>query len=107
MEARRELSYPPFSQLVNLVVSGEDEQEVTGRAEMLAERIRGLEQGEKVEVLGPAPAPIAKLRRRHRWHILVRGRRGEVQGVVGEALDKLRDGETSGLAVDVDPVSVM
>jgi primosomal protein N' (replication factor Y) len=107
MEARRELNYPPFSQLVNLVVSGEDEQEVTGRAEMLAERIRGLEQGEKVEVLGPAPAPIAKLRKRHRWHMLVRGRRGEVQVIVGEALDKLRDRETSGLVVDVDPASVM
>ncbi|UCC67040.1 MAG: primosomal protein N', partial [Armatimonadota bacterium] len=107
MEARRELSYPPFSQLVNLVVSGEDEQEVAGRVEMLAERVRGLQRGEKVEVLGPAPAPIAKLRKRYRWHILVRGRRGEVQGVVGEALDKLRDRETTGLVVDVDPVSVM
>ncbi len=107
IEARRELSYPPFSQLVNLVVSGEEEGEVIARVEMLAERLRRVGNGEKVEVLGPAPAPIAKLRRRHRWHLLVRGGKGRVQGVVKEVLGGLGDRETSGLVVDVDPVSVM
>ena len=107
MEARRELNYPPYSQLVNLVISGEDERDVVRRAELLAGAFAGLAESGQVEVLGPAPAPIARLRRRHRWHLLVRGGRGEVQGAVSAALESLSERETEGLAVDVDPVSLM
>ncbi len=105
--ARRELNYPPFSRLVNLVVSGDEEREVAHRAEMLAEALTAAGAGRGVEVLGPAPAPIARLRRRHRWHVLLRGPAGEVQATAREALDKLGDREKSGLVVDVDPVSLM
>ena len=107
MEARRELNYPPYSQVVNLVISGEDEGDVVRRAELLAEAFARLADDGRVEVLGPAPAPIARLRRRHRWHLLVRGDRGEVQTAVSAALESLSERETEGLAVDVDPVSLM
>jgi primosomal protein N' (replication factor Y) len=107
MEARRELNYPPYSQVVNLVISGEDEGDVVRRAELLAEAFGRLADDGRVEVLGPAPAPIARLRRRHRWHLLVRGDRGEVQAAVSAALESLSERETEGLAVDVDPVSLM
>jgi primosomal protein N' (replication factor Y) len=60
-----------------------------------------------VTVLGPAPAPLAKLRRRYRWHVLVKGAKGEAREVVREALAALAEREVAGLAVDVDPVSLM
>jgi primosomal protein N' (replication factor Y) len=107
MEARRELNYPPFSHLVNLVVTGEEEQEVTQTAHSLAESVRRLAQGRGIDVLGPAPAPIARLRKRYRWHLLVRGPALEVQEAVREAIAGMVRRETCTVAVDVDPVSLM
>ena len=92
---------------MNLVVSGEDEGEVMRRAELLSEELREPAEARGVEVLGPAPAPIAKLRRRHRWHLLVRGPHGTVQQAVRELLARVGERETAGLSVDVDPVSLM
>jgi primosomal protein N' (replication factor Y) len=125
IEARRELNYPPFSQLVNLVVSGEVDEEAAGRAQRIAEALRRAasvgggvpgsagvspapwQEESRVTVLGPAPAPLAKLRRRYRWHVLVKGAKGEAREVVREALAALAEREVAGLAVDVDPVSLM
>jgi primosomal protein N' (replication factor Y) len=106
IETRRELNYPPFSQLANLVVSGEDEGEVQRRAEKLAEEIRA-RAAEGLEVLGPAAAPIARLRGKHRWHLLVRARPGELSPRLRAALAGLGDWAATGVTVDVDPVSLM
>jgi len=107
VESRRELSYPPFSQLANLVISAEQESEARGRAERLAELLRGHRPADELEVLGPAAAPIAKLRGRHRWHLLARARPGELHLALREALSQVGDWVAMGLTVDVDPVSLM
>jgi len=107
METRRELNYPPLSHLVNLVVTGEEEQEVTQTAHSLAESVGRLAQGRGIDVLGPAPAPIARLRKRYRWHLLVRGPARELQEVMREAIAGMARRETCTVAVDVDPVSLM
>ncbi len=106
-EARRELGYPPFSQLINIVVSAERESVAQARAERLAEAMRRGAAERPVQVLGPAPAAIPRLRRQHRWHLLVRGSPGLPQAVVREALTGLREWGKAGLVVDVDPVSLM
>ena len=107
IETRRELNYPPFSQLANLVVASEDEGEAQRRAEKLAEELRRRGAARGLEVLGPAAAPIARLKGRHRWHVLVRGRPGALQEPLREAVAALGEAATRGLAVDVDPVSLM
>lgn len=106
IESRRELNYPPASQLVNLVVSSEEEKAASELAGVIADALRRA-GGEQVQVLGPAPAPLPRLRRRYRWHVMVKGPQGEVQGVVREALAGLGTAEAGMLAVDVDPVSLM
>jgi primosomal protein N' (replication factor Y) len=106
IESRRELGYPPLSQLVNLLVSAEAEAEAARASEALATALREA-AADRVEVLGPAPAPLSRLRGRFRWHVLVRGPQGEVQRVVREALERAGDLGPGALAVDVDPVSLM
>jgi primosomal protein N' (replication factor Y) len=114
-EARRELSYPPFSHLINLVVSGESEQRVSDRAGALAEGLRasvgrvfaGGECPPGVSVLGPAPCPLARLRGRHRWHVMVKGGLEEAREAVRDALAHLGAWEAGALTIDVDPVSLM
>jgi len=112
---RQELDYPPFTRLANLVVSAEQEQQARERAEWLAERIRQLIGrpcpqvigAGRLDVLGPAPAPIPKLRGKHRWHLVVRAPRGELQGVLRKALSGAGDWAGASVAVDVDPTSLM
>ena len=52
-------------------------------------------------------APIARLRKRDRWHLLVRGPVGELQAVVREAVAGMGKRETCTVTMDVDPVSLM
>jgi len=69
LETRRILSLPPFSRLLLVEASGESEQDVSRWLEGFAQALRpSLTSGQ--ETLGPMPAPIAVVARRHRFHLL-------------------------------------
>ncbi|MCS6932510.1 MAG: primosomal protein N', partial [Acetobacteraceae bacterium] len=104
-EARRPGGWPPFGRLVGLVVSAESE-----AAADRAARDLGLAapRAEGVEVLGPAPAPLALLRGRHRRRLLVKARREvPVQRLVREWLAKVHLPREVRVQVDVDPVGFL
>jgi primosomal protein N' (replication factor Y) (superfamily II helicase) len=72
---RETLGYPPFGLLTRTVIHAEDEQATKLAAESLALCARAvIPDGARLEVLGPAPAPIARLRGRHRYMLLFKGR---------------------------------
>ena len=75
IEARRELGYPPFSRLALIRFSGPQAAEVEAAAQAAAAAGRRLadESDEPPEILGPAPAPLARLREQFRFQILIRG----------------------------------
>jgi primosomal protein N' (replication factor Y) len=107
------LGYPPFSRLVGIVARGRDEEQVREAAGRLADFLAdGADKmsDPKPEVLGPAPAPIGKIRGIHRWQVLVRGRGGTARALVAGALaQKKALGLPSAvtLAVDVDPLDLL
>jgi len=73
---RRALDYPPFGRLAQALVSGPEPDATREAAEGLAARARDAAAARApaaLEVLGPAPAPLAKLRDRWRFHVLVKG----------------------------------
>jgi primosomal protein N' (replication factor Y) len=74
LEVRSSPAYPPHVALANVVVSGERETRVGAAAAEVAEWLRGLaaRQQAPVEVIGPAPAPLARIKQRWRWHLLLR-----------------------------------
>ena len=102
---RRPGHWPPFGRLVALVVSSEEERAAERIARDLglaAPRVEG------VEVLGPAPAPLALLRGRHRRRLLLKARREvKVQEVVREWLARVAVPSNVRVQVDVDPVSFL
>jgi primosomal protein N' (replication factor Y) len=102
---REELNYPPFSQVANIVVVSVNQAEAERRAIQVAAEIRA--QAPDLEVLGPAPAPQAKLRGRHRWQLLLRGPHGTLQPALRAALANLPAWTGGNMVVDVDPVSLM
>ncbi len=109
--ARAELGYPPFVRLCLVRVDGEDEG-VTRRAALeLARRVEasGPVGAGDVGVLGPAPAPIAKLKNRHRFHLLLKSKRRPALRAVALAVLAARRDLPRGVrvAVDMDPVSML
>jgi primosomal protein N' (replication factor Y) len=107
LEFRRTMGYPPAAALVNVIVRTADEAKGSAAARALAEVLRARAQG-RYRVLGPARAPLARLRQEHRFQVLLKGQRKAMRDAVREAL-VARYGETRwpGVAVDVDPLSVM
>ncbi|MEO7276932.1 MAG: primosomal protein N', partial [Sphingomicrobium sp.] len=102
-QARREAAMPPFGRLAAIVVSAEDQSEAQGVARRIgqaAPRIEGM------AVFGPAPAPLAMLRGRHRQRLLVHARRTlDVQDVIREWLAGVEWSAKVRVGVDVDPYS--
>ena len=104
-EARREAAMPPFGRLAAIIVSAEEASE----AEAVARRIgNAAPKVEGMAVFGPAPAPLAMLRGRHRQRLLVHARRSlDVQDVIRDWLAKLEWSAKVRVSVDVDPYSFL
>jgi primosomal protein N' (replication factor Y) (superfamily II helicase) len=77
IEARERGGYPPFGRLASLVVSGEDKHDTQSYARALARAAPKADDtaGDEVRVLGPAEAPLALVRGRHRLRLLVKSPR--------------------------------
>jgi primosomal protein N' (replication factor Y) len=106
IDARERASFPPFGRLASLIISGPDRPLAEGFARRLA---AAAPLAEAVRVLGPAEAPVAVIRGRHRFRLLAKAARnfdlsGYVRGWLAGA-PKTNGGVR--LQVDIDPVSFM
>jgi primosomal protein N' (replication factor Y) len=103
--ARRAAGLPPFGRLAALIVSAGDPDAADFATRALA-RAAPLLPG--TQVLGPAPAPLAILRGRHRRRFLVKAERGvNLQAVLREWLGRVRLSGSTRLQVDIDPYSFL
>jgi primosomal protein N' (replication factor Y) len=108
LHRREALHFPPFSRLTALRLQGNSETAVRGTAERAAAMARRLvSAGEAADVLGPAPAPLAKVRGKHRWQILLRARDHGPLHRIARHLQRSHDVRGVELAVDVDPVALL
>ncbi len=73
LEQRRALQYPPFRRLSAILVAAESEVLLDRILEEMARRLEDLLEGSGVEILGPARAALARLKRRFRGQILLKG----------------------------------
>jgi len=106
---REQLLYPPYGSIVRIVVRSESERGAADWAGLVAERLRAEAAGvPAIRVLGPAPAPIARLRDRFRWHVQVHGPDGsELRLIVRRATCSLRAPDDVAWIADVDPVDML
>ena len=102
-QARREANAPPFGRYAAIIVSSEDK----AAADATARAIKhAAPEHDAMYVYGPAPAPLAMLRGRHRFRLLVHARRSlDVQDVIRDWLGGVDWPAKVRVAVDVDPYS--
>lgn len=104
-ELRRQAGLPPFARLAAIIVTDVDERRLDDFCRALARR---RPSAEGVEVFGPAPAPLAVLRRRHRRRFLIRTRRDiKPQDVIRPWLEGVKMPGSLRLQIDIDPYSFL
>jgi primosomal protein N' (replication factor Y) len=107
---RRELGYPPFSRVALVRVDAVNEAEARGACATLAQVARTAAEGVKgVDVLGPAPAPLTRLRGRHRFRVMVRSADRAALRKVLLAVERARGDLPRSVrtGIDVDPVQFL
>ncbi|MGX7894857.1 primosomal protein N' [Tsuneonella sp. HG222] len=102
-DARRHAGAPPFGRWAAIIVSSEDQNEAKEAANRIGATRPELDD---VMIVGPAPAPMALLRGRYRYRLLLNARRSaEVQDVIRQWLGALTFAPGVRVAVDIDPYS--
>ncbi|HVV93196.1 MAG TPA: primosomal protein N' [Hyphomicrobiales bacterium] len=105
-EARADAALPPFGRLASIVVSAPERTEAESHARALA---RAFPEAEGIRLLGPAEAPLALLRGRHRQRLIVKAPRNcDLSGLIRAWLGAApapRGGTL--VAIDVDPMSFL
>jgi len=102
-EARRDAGAPPFGRWAAIIVSSEDQSEAQSAARAIGATAPNHPD---MLVLGPAPAPMALLRGRYRYRLLINARRSaELQKALAEWLGPLQFPQGVRVAIDIDPYS--
>jgi primosomal protein N' (replication factor Y) len=110
LPAREEYGYPPITAMIRIIVRGTRETDAEHFAELLEQRLRAALADPPLEhrLLGPAPAPVAKLRGKFRFHLLLVGaERDGLREAVRAATLQLKPPDDVQWVVDVDPLDLL
>ncbi len=114
LRVRKILRFPPYYKLISIVFSGVEEELTRTVAQRFANIAKSLAYQKSLKgltILGPAPSPIAKLRNRYRWRLLIRhGRPNTLHRLLDASLAKfsqLRMTSKVALTIDVDPMDLL
>ena len=113
LESRKLFGYPPFSRLAVIRITGLHKEKIAGEAELLANHLKGLIQKfsklKNSQILGPTPAPLARIKNRYRYHILIKGKDHKViHHIAGEADRFIYNCiKFSKCLIDIDPYQLL
>ncbi|HEX3183610.1 MAG TPA: primosomal protein N' [Pyrinomonadaceae bacterium] len=103
---RKNHSYPPFVALASLLVHGPDLGRVRTDSLELRKQLDLANEDRKCRILGPAPAPLARLKGEHRYQLLIKSRsRKQVREIADAALKSVT--HLRSVNLEIDPVSIM
>ena len=116
LASREQLQYPPFARLLRFLVTSPQEEltrqaasELAGLCRAVAGEFRSQEQ--YLAIIGPSPAPLAKLKNRFRWHLYVKAWTSQALQQFTEAVLERSQGSALlrrvQMAIDRDPTMVM
>ncbi len=112
LASRQELSYPPFSRLALIRISGMGLEAVRRESTRLSNECARIVAGKKlpITILGPVPAPLERIRNRYRYQVLIKAdRRSDIFALLGSSglLGGTQRHGTTTISVDIDPVDML
>ena len=108
LEYRRQMGYPPYGSLVRIIVQGPEEDRTIDRIEKIAAALEPATFQRGASLLGPAPCPIAFIKKQHRRHLLIRADEGQtLEDLIEDLEPVLRSDRKVQVLVDRDPSSMM
>ncbi len=107
LEFRRTMRYPPLVAIINTIVRGRTFAGAMDDAADIVQRLRDDADRQGLRILGPAPAPLGKLRGEYRAQLLLKGSNRRRMREVLQAAIASRPDIQRRVVVDVDPISVL
>src|SRR5581483_2692090 len=111
LRLRQELGWPPFARMALVRIEGAEAAAVAATAQRAAAALRAQVKDDAMRVLGPAPAPIERLRARYRWQVVVKSQeQAAMRAALGAMLARLGPREARAgilVGVDIDPVNML
>lgn len=108
LEYRREVGYPPFTRLVNLLSTDTSAAAAEHPLMQLAQWLEPLVGDALLQILGPAPAPLERLENRYRYHLLIKfASDTEPAEFLAPVLAQLPPEDLARVKVDIDPVQLI
>lgn len=112
IEAREDFDYPPFSQIIRVVLSSKNQFRAERSAQEIAMRLNDIvdkrQLTEPVAVLGPNPCVIERLQEYYRFQILIKNKLGEKgRRFILSFLAQIKLPDDIKLTVDVDPIDIL
>lgn len=107
---RKSISYPPFVALASLLIHGEDLTRAQTTAAELRQSLEAANTDRACRILGPAPAPLARLKGEHRIQIIIKSRsRPRLRQLIDMALADAatRNADLRSVNIEIDPVNLM
>lgn len=115
-QLRELLGYPPFGYLACIRFSGNDLGKTQATAKNIGQEMRGIlegwpKRGTEILVLGPAEAPLSKLRGKYRWQLLLKSKKSGLLHFflrrVQEASKEILKGSGVNMVIDIDPYQML
>ena len=110
--AREEFDYPPFSQIIRLILSSQNNFRAEKSAQEIALRLSTMIEkfgtSERLEVLGPTPCVIERINGLYRFQLIIKNKMGEKgHQFISSFLNKITIPKDIKLAIDVDPLDIL
>jgi primosomal protein N' (replication factor Y) len=111
LELRREMMYPPYARLAMVRTEGEDAARVAEIAAKVASILGRNAKPDGLRVLGPAPAPIERIKRRYRWQVMVKSAElKELRATLAAmrtAIAPFAERAAVRVMIDIDPINML
>jgi primosomal protein N' (replication factor Y) len=111
---RKQLAYPPFTRLVRILLKSEELKAVNSASDKLVEILTAESkpiEDHYIQILGPAPAPLSKIRNFYRWQILIKALNYKVlHQLIRDAIEQLEQEISLSkvkIEIDIDAQDIM
>jgi primosomal protein N' (replication factor Y) (superfamily II helicase) len=110
LEYRKQLYYPPYGRLARIVLRGKESKDVKEKSIDIANKLREAIKSckDEVDILGPAPTPITRIKDKYRWHIIVKSNDLEkLQMALKNIENERKKSKKVQIIIDVDPYMLL